>query len=246
MDTTSCKNCNSPISGNYCTVCGQPSKTGRIDLHYVVHELQHSIFHIDKGIFYTIKELVTEPGQMISSYLSGKRVNYFRPFAFVLILSTLYGFTAHFFEIYPESSLSMHSEDAADLNRILSEWVHSHYSLVMFLLIPFSAMASFIVFRKSGYNYIEHLIIYSYITGIHVLILLITYPLFFKFSSVYLYTIVMFANLAYNIWVLALLFKKNSWLTVTLKAILCIALSFVIVTISLFIIATPIVLIFKV
>ncbi|MDH6310095.1 hypothetical protein M2451_002987 [Dysgonomonas sp. PFB1-18] len=245
MNTTFCKNCNSPVSGNYCTACGQPSNTGKIDLHYIMYELQHSILHIDKGILYTIKELVTEPGQMISSYLAGKRVNYFRPFAFVLILSTLYGFTAHFFEIYPESSLSIHSKDAEDLNRMLSEWVHSHYSLVMFLLIPFSALSSFIVFRKSGYNYIEHLIIYSYITGIHVLILLVTYPLFFKFYSVYLYTVVMLVNLAYNIWVLALLFKKDSWLAVILKAVLCIALSFVIGTVLVTIIAVAIVIIFN-
>ena len=42
-----CKNCSTPVSGKYCSNCGQSTATARINFHYIIHEIQHSIFHVD-------------------------------------------------------------------------------------------------------------------------------------------------------------------------------------------------------
>ncbi|MDH6353963.1 hypothetical protein M2132_000283 [Dysgonomonas sp. PH5-45] len=89
QDSSICKNCNSTIKGNYCQNCGQATKTDRINFHYLVHEIQHSIFHVDKGILFTIKELLLRPSITIKGYLEGKRVNLFKPFGFVVNQSSL-------------------------------------------------------------------------------------------------------------------------------------------------------------
>ncbi len=43
-----CKNCNQDLNGNYCSNCGQTADTHEINFKSILHEIQHSIFHIEK------------------------------------------------------------------------------------------------------------------------------------------------------------------------------------------------------
>lgn len=66
---TTCKNCNHNFKGNFCNNCGQTANTHEINFTSILHEIQHGIFHIDKGILYTSKELFRRPGHTIREYL---------------------------------------------------------------------------------------------------------------------------------------------------------------------------------
>ncbi len=240
-----CKNCNSVVKDNYCGHCGQAAATDRINVHYLLHEVQHSLLHVDKGILYTIKKLLLNPGKTIKDYLDGKRVIHFKPFALVILLGGIYGFFTFFFEVYPESEVIDTSPDSSikinNYSKLMLDWIYSHYSLVMLSIIPFSALSSFLIFRKSGYNYIEHLVIYSYITGIQILILLVSYPIYYSIPSLSVYCIIFAINYSYNIWVLAQLFKKTSWINVILKAVLSIIFAMITIMVVTFIISLIIV-----
>ena len=221
-----CKNCGEFAQSNYCSNCGQSTETGRIDLHYLSHEIQHSVFHVDRGILYTIKELLTRPGYTIKNYLDGKRVNYFKPFAFVVILSTIYGFIAHFFDVYPESSIMLDmGNESARYNQMTLEWLYSHYSMAMLFLSTFSALSSYLIFRKSGYNYLEHLVIYSYIVGIQIFLFLLSYIFYYNFPSIWIIYIVSVLAYSYNVWVLFQLFNDGSWVKTIVKVLVCFVLS---------------------
>lgn len=226
-----CKNCDNTINGNYCSNCGQSVKTGQINLHYLIHEIQHSIFHVDKGILYTIKELALRPEKTIKNYLSGKRVNYFKPFAFVIILGTIYGFVAHFFNLYPENEIMPsfdYSGNSFKYGQKSMELIYSKYSFAILALVPFSALSTFLFFRKNKYNYWEHLIINSYIAGMQVFILLIFYLLYVCFKSPWIYFTGSFLAYIYTIWVLVGLFSKNSKLITIIKATSSLIVSFII------------------
>lgn len=241
-----CKNCGNAVNGSYCSHCGQPSHTGRINLHYIWHELQHSVLHVDKGIFYTIKELIVRPGYTIKDYLAGKRVNHFKPFSFIIILGTIYGFLVHFFNLYPEAHIfSDAGESVVDKNRVMFEWVYAHYSLIMLVMIPVSALSSYLIFRKSGYNYMEHVIIYSYITGIHIIFMMVVYPLYYFTMSSVVYFVTFILSYSYNVWVLSQLFKKTSWTKVILKAMSSIVL-FILMIFILTVVILVILLMFKI
>lgn len=228
--TQTCKNCGASVQKNYCSDCGQSTSAGRINSHYLWHEVQHSILHVDRGIFYTIKELILRPGITIKGYLDGKRVNHFKPFAFVIILGTIYGFIAHFFKVYPESELLPDlGPESTESGRKVMEWVYGHYSLVMLGLIPFTALASYWVFRKKGYNYSEYLVIYSYITGIQILILLLAYPFYYSFSSLEIVLAALFFVYLYYVWVFVQLFSKDLWIITVIKTIFSFIITFVIV-----------------
>lgn len=224
----SCKNCGEVVQFNYCSNCGQSAETGRINFHYLSHEIQHSVLHVDRGILYTIKELLIRPGYTIKNYLDGKRVNYFKPFAFVIILGTIYGLIAHFFDAYPEKEIVPNDVDAkvAEYYAIIIEWMYGHYSLVMLGLTPIVALSSYLVFRKSVYNYFEHLVMYSYIVGIQILLLLIGYIFYYNFSAIWFIGITSFLGYCYNIWVLTQVFSQGSWFKTMIKATVSIFLAF--------------------
>lgn len=229
--TTECKNCGKTVSGKYCEECGQSATTGRIGLHYIFHELQHSILHVDKGILYTVRALVTEPGSFLKGYLAGRRINHFKPFSFVIIWAAVYAFFIHFLEIYPEANIFEYRDsDAEEMNKIALNWLYSHYSLVMFLALPASALSTYLFFLKSNYNYMEHMVINAYISGMRILMSLILFPLHYTPLSAYAYYITVGIGYIYTIYALCQLFKGiSSTRTNIIKVILSLFFSFFIV-----------------
>ena len=91
-----CKNCNTQINYKFCPDCGQPTSLKRIDGHYIVHEIEH-ILHFERGILYTIRELVTNPGQKIRNYLSENRSRLVKPILFIIMTSLIYSLTINLF-----------------------------------------------------------------------------------------------------------------------------------------------------
>ena len=89
MPDTACKNCNFSIQGNFCSNCGQPANVHRINATYFLHEIPHSIMHVDKGLPYTFWKLITKPAKSLQEYLEGKRIKFFRPLGYVVLMSAI-------------------------------------------------------------------------------------------------------------------------------------------------------------
>jgi hypothetical protein len=167
--TVTCKNCNQKVDGNFCSSCGQSAHTHDINFHYVVHEIQHGIAHVDKGFFFTIKELFSRPGDTIREYIEGKRVKHFKPLAFLLIVSTIYAFVSHTLDSNPviESALKGYNDAGkqAGNSYLFIDWLIGHYAYTSLLLIPISSASSYLVFRKARYNYFQHLVLNAFADG---------------------------------------------------------------------------------
>jgi hypothetical protein len=156
--------------------CGQKADTRRIDWHWLLHEVQHSILHVDKGLLYTLKELFVRPGITIRGFLEGKRVNHFRPVALIMILAAVYslGFqwmardVAERFLAAPGQTM-----DSA----VFMETFMSYYAFFELCTVPFYALWTWLLMRKYGHNYTEHLIINSFLGGQRIAINVLTLPL---------------------------------------------------------------------
>ena len=160
-----CKNCAAIVKGNFCSNCGQSGSTHRINAHYILHDVVHSVFHVDKGLPYTFYQLSTNPGKNLVEYLNGKRVRFFKPFAYVLILSTISSLFLKFSS--GEQVFETH-------NKFLT--VFAHYpSLLIFVLIPLVAGVSWAIFRKRKLNYWEHFLIHTYLAAQINIILIIVH-----------------------------------------------------------------------
>jgi hypothetical protein len=156
-----CKNCGHNFHGNFCSECGQNAHTERIDSHFFLHDIPHSVLHIDKGFFYTFKELIVCPGHTIREYLDGKRVRHFRPLAYLLLLSTLSTLVNKAFiylktQEYLEKGVTM---------TIKGSFFSNYISLFFILMIPIMSLASWLVFRREKYNFWEHLLLETFIVA---------------------------------------------------------------------------------
>lgn len=54
---TTCKNCGHQFELEYCNNCGQKASVKRIELKWLLDELPHAIWHVEKGFLYNVKQL---------------------------------------------------------------------------------------------------------------------------------------------------------------------------------------------
>lgn len=90
-----CVVCNSEINTKFCPDCGHPAQRKRIDRKYIIHEIEH-VLHFERGILYTIQELILSPGDNIRKYLSENRSRLVKPIIFIIITSLIYTILNHF------------------------------------------------------------------------------------------------------------------------------------------------------
>ncbi len=163
MQTITCKNCDHKYKGNFCPHCGQQSHTERIGIRYFLHDIPHSVFHVDKGLLFTLRSLFTHPGRMLESYMAGKRVKHFRPFAYVIIMSTICTLLIKWMEKATQSIFVKHNPgySIAGGEHFFAQYI----SVLIFLMIPVLSLVTWLFYRRNKYNYWEHFLINTYMAA---------------------------------------------------------------------------------
>ena len=157
-------------------ICGQPADTHKLNLHFILHDIQHAFFHFDKGVLFTAKELFTRPGDSIREFIEGKRVKHFKPISLVIILATLYGVLRHLFHFSILEKKAVSEIQGVEYES-LNEWISHHYYWIILLSIPMFSVASYIVFRKQGYNFIEHFVLNAYMASQRLILRIAIFPI---------------------------------------------------------------------
>ena len=88
--TTQCLNCGTEFQGKFCPECGQSAETGRFTMKFIFENLLAAFLSKDGGVWFTLKNLFTRPGEMIVEILNGKRRRYFSPFPMLIAALTVY------------------------------------------------------------------------------------------------------------------------------------------------------------
>jgi len=164
---TNCRNCNLAVNDNFCAKCGHAVQLKRIDGSYIWHEIVH-VLHFEKGIFYTVRELLVNPGQNIRSFISTDRSRLVKPVIFIIITSLIYTITSHFFH-NQDSFIKIEAPNSAATVAI-NRWIHQNYGYSNILEGLFIALWLKIFFRKSDYNFYEIVILLCFAMGIGMLI----------------------------------------------------------------------------
>lgn len=162
-----CKTCDQELTSKFCPDCGQPKELKRIDGHYILHEIEH-ILHFERGILYTIRELITNPGQNIRHYLSKNRSRLVKPVIFIIITSLIYTLISHFFHI-EEELINFQVLEKSAIGSIL-KWMQGNYGYTSILTGIFIAIWLKVFFKKYKYNFYELLIMLCFVQGISMLI----------------------------------------------------------------------------
>lgn len=174
-----CKNCSNVFSGQYCNHCGQDAHTGKLDFHFLMHEIQHGLLHADKGILFTIKELFIRPGHMLREFIAGKRVKHSKPLTFLVLITGLDAFINHYLHLSSFVPIDTKDHGVNSVIEQVNEWSASHYILQLLLQLPLLSYVFYLLFRKYKTSYPEHLVINCYLSAQKMVIRLILLPMYY-------------------------------------------------------------------
>ncbi|MES2690005.1 MAG: DUF3667 domain-containing protein [Bacteroidota bacterium] len=168
-----CKNCGNEFTGKFCNNCGQTSEMTKMDHRYIADELGKTFLRFDSGFFKTTRDLFTRPGEFIHNYLEGKRVNYVRPFTYLIITGGLYILIHNYFRI------EFVTEDVEGIDRSkVNSFFTSYYTQIQLVLLPFYSGLSVLLFKRTPYNYYEFIVIHTYLAAQRIQFNTLFIPLF--------------------------------------------------------------------
>ena len=78
VHASACENCQTPLQGGFCHVCGQNAHNPLRSFGHAVEEVFESFWHLDGRIFRTLRTLLS-PGRLANAYLAGHRAPYVAP-----------------------------------------------------------------------------------------------------------------------------------------------------------------------
>ncbi len=158
-ETISCLNCGKSFKGSFCNHCGQSATVGRFTLsHVFTSDFLQKIIYVNKGFFFSVKELFTRPGHSVREYMAGKRVSHLNYFSLLVIVIILFSLVE---EITPFHFADL-SKDASEMASSLEELVKKHPKIVYIGIIPYYALFSFLFFLKARQNYAEHFVLNTF------------------------------------------------------------------------------------
>ena len=96
IEAARCLNCATPLTGPYCSTCGQREHSRIISLGLLAKEAIGDIYHVDSRLWRTLRALIGKPGFLTVEFLAGRRARYVPPFRLYLVVSiVLFLLAAH-------------------------------------------------------------------------------------------------------------------------------------------------------
>jgi hypothetical protein len=175
-----CVNCQFESDSKHCPECGQKLEIPRITLKGVVFEFFARWIGFDNQFGRTAYHMFVKPGKAIHSYLEGNRVKYLGPLGYLVVMTALLLLSFDLFDLKVEDFMqsqsnvigkSMLEEDPEVAERQLEfqqktlTVMAKNFRLMTVSIIPFLALAFGWFYRKEKLNFMERLMVFSYIQG---------------------------------------------------------------------------------
>ncbi|HEU4456964.1 MAG TPA: DUF3667 domain-containing protein [Longimicrobium sp.] len=205
---TFCISCGEAGARRYCPSCGQKVREGRFTMRRMVVDSMGAVLDLDRGLLFTVVQLSRRPGEAIREYVSGRTVRYTGPVKYFLLMATLTtilylntgltdamaaGWTGDL-KSTGDPALSF---SQARVVEFLGKWMN----LIMAAGLPFSSVATWLFFRRAGYNLAEHLVFNTFLYA-HVCLLFVALaiPAFAGVGMTAIMGAYTVASLAYAAW----------------------------------------------
>ena len=161
-----CNRCNQTISGNYCSNCGLSKLPARINGKYILNEIG-SVLNFQRGILFSIKELLLRPGQSVKKFIHEDRKYLVKPILFILLCSLVHTVIFTVFGI-KDNGVQVTGNDESTVKEVM-QWIESKYGYLNIIIAFFVSIWLKLFFRKFGYSFFEILILAFYLKGVGVL-----------------------------------------------------------------------------
>ncbi len=184
LESAGCANCDRAIAGadqKFCPTCGQPTPAHRIDWHFLGHELEHSVLHMDRGLFYSLKQLMLRPGHFMRDYIEGRRGNQAKPLLMLMVMAAVVVLLSKYLAgvgamdsavmagasgvIEGGAGLPVDKALLDKTARMAADLMNRYFAAFTLLLLPLEAAAFRLAFHRVGnLNYPEWLVITALLT----------------------------------------------------------------------------------
>ena len=151
---TECRNCQTPLDGDYCGNCGQRDVDLERPIWRLLADVIRETFEVDGRAWLTIKTLFRHPGVLTSEFLAGRRRTYSSPLRLYLVTSI--SFFVLITWLAESGVLLDPGQDPAFDAAVQAQFLSDDLPRLMFVLLPvFALLMKAVYFRRL---YFDHLI----------------------------------------------------------------------------------------
>lgn len=87
---TLCSNCNAPLTGPFCHICGQKDDDLKRPIWSLLREILDDVFSTDSRLFKTLILLALVPGGLTRAFRQGRRARFVPPLRLYIVMSILF------------------------------------------------------------------------------------------------------------------------------------------------------------
>lgn len=193
----------------------------RIKLTNLFEYLLNTV-NLERGLLYSIRELLLRPGRSIREYLFEDRTKLTKPFKLLILIVSVATFLTlqitpkegqtNFIEGIESGYFQANEKDKAALDATKKEYrtflinvtnsIKKYLNLLFMLNIPIMSIATFFIFKQSKFYFAEHLVINSYVYSVLTLMYIATIPIIAIIGQTTLYALILVGLIyTYNTWV---------------------------------------------
>ncbi|MDC3388797.1 DUF3667 domain-containing protein [Flavobacteriaceae bacterium] len=177
----------------------------RIDGKYIWSEIS-SVINFQRGIFYTIKELVIKPGKTVREFILYDRNRIVKPMIFLIICSLIYTIFQQLLN-FEDGYVNVGGFGDSKVSSIFN-WIQKNYGYSNILMSIFIAAWIKLFFNKYEYNFYEIIILLCFVMGIGMLIYTIS-GILERITDLKILQIGAILGFIYTAWSIGQFFDKN-------------------------------------
>ena len=242
-----CHYCNFYYNSEYFPNYGQQFLEGRFTMNESIGWFFNKLLNIEKGLFFTIKELTVNTHDILSKYFKKATTSHMHLFRFAFLMATISAILIVFSGTFDSSLIMQFSggivegwngyevEGQANTSEIvlaieILETIKKNFVFILLFNIALYAVASFLIYYKRRLNFTEHLILNCYALGFTFFVGMPLNLLMLWHDGLFIYSILnpIITVLSYA-FIYKIFFEKNYFMSLLKTLSLCIFIIGVIV-----------------
>jgi hypothetical protein len=126
---THCENCGAPLTGDFCSQCGQHAIDYRRSIFRVVLDAADSFLNWDTKFLHSMNQLLVHPWQLTNDFNAGRRARYVHPLRLYLIASIVFFLLARAINWDSDGPIQLTAQDRTELVASLSRMIEPNSPL---------------------------------------------------------------------------------------------------------------------
>src|SRR5207237_6832075 len=126
---THCENCGAPLSGEFCSKCGQHAIDYRRSIFRVLLDAADSFLNWDTKFLHSVNQLLIHPWQLTNDFNAGRRARYVHPLRLYLIASIIFFLLARAINWDSEGPIQLTAQDRTELVASLAKMIEPNSPL---------------------------------------------------------------------------------------------------------------------